>query len=155
KKGQYGFLSTPAMMLALAVIDFGYLSSGVWPVFDRGSRRLLVDEYPVLPPICAQVAEEPADGMSARLYGPRIRARLQQVAGRVSIQATWAHADVDLLLDATRAPLPITAIAPVGPPGRFDFTHKTVLLPAEGEVRAGNVRFAVPGQFDSLDHTHG
>ena len=155
KKWQYAFLSTPEMMLAIAVIDVGYLSSGICAVFDRGSRRLLVDENPVLPPICAQVAEEPADGMSARLFGPHIRARLQQVAGRVSIQATWAHADVDLLLDATRAPLPITAIAPVGPPGRFDFTHKTVLLPAEGEVRAGNVRFAVQGQFAGLDYTHG
>ena len=155
KKWQYAFLSTPEMMLAIAVIDVGYLSSGICAVFDRGSRRLLVDENPVLPPICAQVAEEPADGMSARLFGPHIRARLQQVAGRVSIQATWAHADVDLLLDATRAPPPITAIAPVGPPGRFDFTHKTVLLPAEGEVRAGNVRFAVQGQFAGLDYTHG
>ena len=142
-------------MLALAVIDVGYLSSGICAVFDRGSRRLLVDENPVLPPICSQVAEEPADGMSARLFGPRIRARLQRVAGRVSIQARWAHADVDLLLDATRAPPPITAIAPVGPPGRFDFTHKTVLLPAEGEVRAGNVRFPVHGQFAGLDYTHG
>src|SRR5439155_121279 len=146
KKWQYEFLSTPEMMLALAVIDVGYLSSGICAVFDRGSRRLLVDDNPVLPPICSQVAEEPADGMSARLFGPRIRARLQRVAGRVSIQAKWAHADVDLLLDATRAPAPITAIAPVGPPGRFDFTHKTVLLPAEGEVRAGNVRFPVHGQ---------
>jgi Protein of unknown function (DUF2804) len=155
KKWQYVFLSTPEMMLALAVIDVGYLSSGICAVFDRGSRRLLVDESPVLPPFCAELADEPADGMSARLYGPRIRARLQRVAGRMSIQARWAHADVDLLLDATRAPVPITAIAPVGPPARFDFTHKAVLLPAEGEVRAGNVRFAVQGQFAGLDYTHG
>src|SRR5256884_781248 len=153
KKWQYAVLSTPEMMLAIAVIDVGYLSSGICAVFDRGSRRLLVDDNPVLPPICSQVAEEPADGMSARLFGPRIRARLQRVAGRVSIQARWAHADVDLLLDATRAPPPITAIAPVGPPGRFDFTHKTVLLPAEGEVRAGNVR--LDRKSTRLNSSHG
>jgi hypothetical protein len=114
-----------------------------------------VDDNPVLPPICAQVGEEPADGMSARLLGPRIHARLQRSGDRISVQASWAHADVDLLLDAGRAPAPITAIAPVGPPGRFDVTQKTVLVPAQGEVRAGNVRFPVEGQLAGLDYTHG
>ena len=155
KKWQYVFVATPEMMLSLAVIDAGYLASGICAVFDRGSRRLLVNENPVLPPICAQVGEAPADGMSARLLGPAIRARLQRAGGRVSIQAKWAHADVDLLLDANRAPLPMTAVAEAGEPGRFDLTQKTVLVPAEGEVRAGNVRFPVQGQLAGLDYTHG
>jgi hypothetical protein len=155
KKWQYVFLATQEMMLALAVIDLGYLSSGICAVFDRGSRRLLVNDNPVLPPICAQVGDAPADGMSARLLGPAIRARLQGAGGRVSVQATWAHADVDLMLDVSRAPPPVTAIAEVGTPGRFDFTQKTVLVPAEGEVRAGNIRFPVQGQFAGLDYTHG
>ena len=114
KRWQYVFLSTPEMMLALAVIDCGYLSTGICAVFDRGSGRMLVDDNPVLPPICAQVAEEPSSGMSARLLGPRIRARMQRAGSRMSIQATWAHADVDLLLETDRAPPPITAIAPAG-----------------------------------------
>ncbi len=99
KKWQYVFVATPEMMLALAVIDGGYLSSGICAVFDRGARRMLVNDNPVLPPICAQVGEDPADGMSARLLGPAIRARMQRAEGRVSIQATCAHADVDLMLD--------------------------------------------------------
>jgi hypothetical protein len=155
KRWQYVFLATPEMMLALAVIDCGYLASGICAVFDRGSRRLLVDDNPVLPPLCAQVGEEPADGMSARLLGPRIHARLQRAGGRISVQASWAHADVDLLLDAAGAPPPITAVAPVGPAGRFDVTQKTVLVPAEGEVRVANVRFPVKGELAGLDYTHG
>ncbi|HZR07927.1 MAG TPA: DUF2804 domain-containing protein [Myxococcales bacterium] len=155
KKWQYLFLATPEMMLALAVIDCGYLSSGICAVFDRGSRRLLVDDNPVLPPLCAQIGEAPGDGMSARLLGPRIQARLQRAGGRIAVQAKWAHADVDLLLDASQAPPPITAIAPVGAQGRFDLTQKTVLVPAEGEVRAGNVRFPVRGNLAGLDYTHG
>src|SRR6267142_2769637 len=134
KKWQYAFVATPEMMLAIAVIDCGYLASGICAVFDRGSRRLLVNENPVLPPICASV---------------------QQASGKISIQAAWAHADVDLTLDANRAPPPLTAIAEVGAPGRFDFTQKTVLIPAEGEVRAGNIRFPVQGQLAGLDFTHG
>jgi hypothetical protein len=155
KKWQYVFLATPEMMLALAVIDCGYLSSGICAVFDRGSRRLLVNDNPVLPPICAQVGAAAGDGMSARLLGPAIRARIQRAGGRISVQAAWAHADVDLLMDANRAPPPLTAIAEVGAPGRFDFTQKTVLVPVEGEVRAGNIRFPVQGQFAGLDYTHG
>ena len=155
KRWQYAFLATPEMMLALAVIDCGYLSSGICAVFDRGARRLLVDGNPVLPPLCARIGDSPGEGMSASLLGPGIRARLERDQGRISIRARWAHADIDLLLDASRAPPPVTAIAPVGAPGRFDFTQKTVLLPAEGEVRAGNVRFDVRGQPAALDYTHG
>ena len=155
KRWQYVFVATPEMMLTLAVIDCGYLSSGICAVFDRGSRRLLLDSHPVLPPLCAQIGDEPADGMSARLFGPAIRARLGRAKGLVTIQAKWAHAEVDLALDASRAPPPVTAIAPAGAPGRFDFTQKMVLLPADGEVRAGNVRFPVRGQLAGLDYTHG
>jgi len=155
KKWQYVFVATPEMMLSLAVIDAGYLASGICAVFDRGSRRLLVNDNPVLPPLCAQVGDAPAEGMSARLLGPAIRARIQRSGGRISIQAAWAHAGVDLVLDADRAPPPMTAIAEAGEPGRFDVTQKTVLVPAEGEVRAGNARFPVQGQLAGLDYTHG
>ena len=155
KRWQYVFLATPEMMLALAVIDCGYLSSGICAVLDRGSRRLLVDDNPVLPSVCARIGDEPGDGMSARLRGPRINARLQRAGGRVSVQANWAHADIDLLLDANPAPPPITAVAPVGPKGRFNLTQKSVLLPAEGEVRVANVRFPVRSGLAGLDYTHG
>jgi hypothetical protein len=155
KRWQYVFVATSEMMLSLAVIDCGYLSTGICAVFDRGGRRLLIDDNPVLPPFCAQVGDDPADGMSARLVGPGIDARLQRAGGRVSIRAKWAHAGVDLMLDANRAPPPISAVADAGAPGRFDYTQKAALLPAEGEVRAANVRFTVQGELAGLDYTHG
>jgi hypothetical protein len=154
KKWQYVFVATPEMMLALAVIDCGYLSTGMCAVFDRGSRRLLVNENPVLPPLCAQVGAVPAE-MSARLFGPRIEVRVGRAPKGVSVKAKWVHAQVDLMLDVARAPPPISAVAAVGVPGRFDFTQKTVLVPVEGEVRSANVRFPVQGQLAGLDYTHG
>ncbi|MGE5047530.1 MAG: DUF2804 domain-containing protein [Deltaproteobacteria bacterium] len=155
KRWQYVFVATPEMMLALAVIDAGYLSSGICAVFDRGSRRLLVDENPVLPPLCAQVGDSPGKGLSARLFGPRIEARVERTSKNISVKAKWVHAQVDLVLELGRAPPPISAVAPVGVEGRFDFTQKTVLVPAEGEVRSANVRFPVRGQLAGLDYTHG
>ena len=155
KKWQYLFVATGEMMLSLAIVDTGYLSTGICAVFDRGSRRLLANENPVLPPLAARLAEAPADGASARLIGPGLRATIQRAGGKIAVRASWAHTDVDLNLDASAAPAPLTAIAPVGGPGRFDFTQKTVLVPAEGEVRCGNARFVVDGELAGLDYTHG
>lgn len=155
KRWQYVLVTTPEMMLCLAIIDSGYLASGFCGVFDRGSRRLLTDAHPVLPPISAHIKDPPGDGMSARLLGPGVRASIQRAGAEILIRATWAHTDLDLKLDVGRAPPPITAIAPVGLPGRFDFTQKHVLVPAEGEVRVANVRFPVLGGFAGLDYTHG
>jgi hypothetical protein len=155
KRWTYVFVSTPEMMAAFAIVDAGYLSSGICAVFDRGSRRLLANENPVLPPLCANVSDSTAQGLSARLIGPGIDARLQRNGDRISLRARWAHVEADLELDASRAPSPITAIAPVGVPGRFDLTQKTVLLPAEGVVRAGNIDFPVEHQLAGIDYTHG
>jgi hypothetical protein len=155
KKWQYVIVATEEMMLSLAVVDAGYLASGICAVFDRGSRRLLADENPILPSPCVEIGESPGDGLSARLIGPGVRARIDRAGGKIAVRASWAHVEIDLLLDANRAPAPMTAIAPVGQPGRFDLTQKTVLVPAQGEVRAGNIRFAVQGELAGLDYTHG
>lgn len=152
KKWQYALVTTPELMLAIAIVDTGYLASGICGVFDRGSRRLLANENPVLPPLSARVAEAPGD---ARLVGPGLRATVEKAGTQLFIRANWAHTDVDLALDLAGAATPMTAIAPVGPPGRFDFTQKTVLVPVQGEVRAGNIGFEVRGQFAGLDYTHG
>jgi hypothetical protein len=143
------------MMFALAIVDAGYLSSGFCAVFDRGARRLLVDDNLVLPSFCATIAEAPGEGGSARLSGPGVKARIERGGGRILVSARWRHAAIDLSLDARRAPPPITAVAPVGAKGRFELTQKTVLLPAEGEIRAANVRFAAQGALAGHDYTHG
>ena len=155
KQWTYALVVTREVMAAFAIVDAGYLSSGICAVFDRGSGRLLVNENPVLPPLCARISEEPGDGMSARLIGPGVDATFQRAGGKISFKAKWGRAEADLLFDAGRAPRPITAIAPVGMPGRFDFTQKTVLMPAEGQIRAGNSTFPVDGELAGIDQTHG
>lgn len=155
KKWQYLHVATKEMMLSAAIVDTGYLASGFCAVFDRGSRRLLVDENEVLPPLCVSINDEPNDGLSARLVGPRVRARIERSAGRVLFSARWGRASIELSLDARKAPKPISAVAPLSEPGRFNFTQKIVGIPAEGEVRAGNATFLVQGQLAGLDYTHG
>ncbi len=46
KRWQALFLATPQAMISLAIVDAGYLSSGILSVFDRGARRVLVDSNP-------------------------------------------------------------------------------------------------------------
>ena len=154
KRWQALFLATPQAMVSLAIVDGGYLSSGIFSVFDRGARRVLLDSNPVLPPLFARVDEEPNDGMRAVLDGPRIAARIERSGGRVLATARWGSGALDLSLDARAAPPPLSAALRLGP-GRFNFTQKLVGLPAEGEIRVGNVRFPVRGEPAGLDFTHG
>jgi hypothetical protein len=152
KKWQYLFVADREMMLALAIVDAGYLSTGICSVFDRGSRRLLIDEAPVLPPLLASVGDRPGD---ATLRGPRIAARIEKNGDRYTARATWAHCDIDLTLDAAHAPSPASAVAAVGNPGRFDYTEKSALLRARGAVRTGNVTFELSDAPAGLDYSHG
>jgi hypothetical protein len=154
KRWQALSLATPEAMISLAIVDAGYLSSGILSVFDRGARRLLIDSNPVLPPLFAWVTEEPNDGMRAVLTGPRIGARIERSGGRILATARWGSAAVDLALDARRAPPAMTAASRLGP-GRFNFTQKLVGLAAEGEIRIGKARFTARGEPAGLDFTHG
>ena len=154
KRWQALFLGTPQAMISLAIVDAGYLSSGILSVFDRGARRVLIDSNPVLPPLFAWVSDEPNDGMRAVLTGPRIGARIERSGGRILATARWGHAALDLTLDARHAPPPVTVARHLGP-GRFNFTQKLIGLPAEGEVRVGSSRFTVRGETGGLDYTHG
>ena len=118
----------------------------------RGSRRLLADEAPVLPPLLASVGDGPGE---ASLRGTRISARIEKNGDRWVVQASWAHCEIDLVLDAALAPPPASAVAAVGNPGRFDYTQKNALLRASGNVRSGNVTFELAGAPAGLDYSHG
>jgi len=154
KRWVYLLVPTREVMLAMAIVDAGYLSSGFCTVFDRGSGKLLFDSSPVLPPLCARVGDVPGDGLHARLAGPRIRARVERSGGRVVVEARWMAATIDLVLDARAAPPPLSVCSRIDT-GRFNFTQKLAAVPAEGEIRAGNARFAVHGDLAGLDFTHG
>jgi|GEM_PF-142034 len=154
KKWQYLSLAAKEFIFAFAIIDTGYLASGICALFDRGARRLLLDENPILPPGCASVSDEASDGLSSWLFGPGIRAGIERSEGRVLVSGRWGRAKVELSLDARRAPPALSALSLLGP-GRFDFTQKLIGLPAEGEIRVGNQTFPVRGELAGLDYTHG
>jgi Protein of unknown function (DUF2804) len=141
-------------MPALAVVDAGYLSTGICAVFDRGARRLLADSSPVLPPLLARISDSPGEALEAQLAGPLIRARFRRNGDRILVSAKWAHVGVDLSLDLAGAPPALSACCALAP-GRFDFTQKLVGLAAHGEIRAGNTRFIASGERSGLDFSHG
>jgi len=154
KRWQALFVATREVMLSFAIVDAGYLSSGILSVFDRGARRLLIDSHPVLPPLLAWISDEPNDGLRALLTGPRLSARIERSGGRVLATARWGNAAVDLSLDARRAPPPLSAVSDFGG-GRFNFTQKLAAIPTEGEIVVGNARFTLRGELAGLDFTHG
>ena len=154
KRWQYALVTTREAMLAIAIIDLGYLSSGIAAIFDRGARRLLLDENPILPPGCASVSDEPGVGLCARLIGPGVRARIERNGDRIDIEAAWGRGHVEVSLDAATALPPLSVLSPLGP-GRFNFTRKLTGLSAQGSMRVGSTTFSVDGGCAGLDFTHG
>ena len=154
KRWEALFLATNELMLSFAIVDAGYLSSGILCVFDRKARRTLIDSHPVLPPLFASITDEPNDGMRATLTGPRLSARFERSGGRILATARWGNAAVDLSLDARSAPAPLTVVSRLGG-GRFNYTQKGAGIPAEGEIAVGNIRYHVRGDPAGLDFTHG
>src|SRR5436305_7686492 len=63
KRWVYLLVPTREAMLAMAIVDAGYLSSGFCTVLDRGSGKLLFDSSPVLPPLCASIGGAPGGGL--------------------------------------------------------------------------------------------
>lgn len=154
KKWVYALVAGRDAFLCLCIIDAGYLHSGFLGVFDRAGGSLLADYEAVLPPLFARVSDAPGGALFARLSAPRARAEIARDGSRVQLSAAWGEAKVDLVLDAAQAPLPLSACAPLGE-GRFDFTEKSVLLSAQGQVRVGGRTLAFDGAPAGLDYTHG
>src|SRR5438270_612500 len=84
KRWVYVLVPTREVMLAMALVDAGYLSSGFCAVLDRGSGKLLFDSSPVLPPLCRRVSDVPGAGLAGRLAGPRLKARFAS-SGRLHL----------------------------------------------------------------------
>ena len=157
KKWVYALVASPEAFLCLAIVDAGILHSGFCAVLDRRSGALLLDENPVLPPLCASVADDPGAGLRARLTGPGVHVEVRSAgagARAVRISGRWGRATLDLALDGVRAPAPLSACADLGGQ-RFDFTQKSPLLAASGEVIVGRQVLRFDGAPAGLDFTHG
>lgn len=155
KRWQYVSIAGSEVVLAVAVIDLGWAGSAFAYLFDRRTRRLLVD--------CDVVTRHGRARVTPRLEAPaetsigssRLYVRLQSVGtGRWRLSARSPGLTVDASLQETPAGPTLCALAPVAG-GIVDCTHKTPALGVDGVASAGGTVFDLSGCHGSLDHTDG
>ena len=176
KKWVYVALSSEEVWVALAVVRMGYATNAFAFVFDRASRRMLVDRTVLGPPRASEVADDPhAPGVVARFGAGRTSIALERRpaagggAGRASeggataarggpgvleLRARFADLDIDVSIDEAAAPPAISAIAELGP-SLASATEKRALAPVRGSLVAHGRRVSLDGALGGYDYTHG
>jgi len=166
KQWHYTSVVTPKLFFACAVVDAGYVGNAFAYVVDRATGRCF--EWSTLSPLARGVVI--ADN---------------SVAGRTSIkQPGWGHILLDndvsaghrtidvrldgrlgrkpcpslrarfTISDSGREPDPIVVVEQSAP-GLWLYTHKCYGLPAQGELRCGDIDQAINDGHAGLDYNRG
>ncbi len=158
KRWHYVSIAGPKVALAAVVVDLGWAASAFLYVFDRETKALLYDQsFMGLQKVTHRVSTLPGEAGRTIFVGLGASLRLERPAGSPiwQLQAEGPGGLLlDASLDASSAPPTLLAIASIEG-GVANATHKTVGLPARGEVRVGGRRFDLGGHHGSLDHTMG
>jgi hypothetical protein len=155
KRWHYVSLAGPDLCAALLVADVGYAANAFLYLFDRKERLLLADRsFLGIPGLMAEVAAHAGPGARTRWNGAGAEITFDRGANGWTL---LARAPGDFAVEASLA-LPaaptLCAVARIEG-GVANCTHKTLCLPAQGEVRVGGRRFDLDGHFGALDHTSG
>lgn len=153
KKWQWFGLFNEAYAIGGAIVDAGYAGkSFVW-LFDRKSKKLIMDETTTVPASLVRVANSPAsDGEVARLSVGKGRWRIQRQGKRWSIAGKMADLDFDLVLEEELSPF--TAVCPNGK--LFNITRKNVSLTGRGRISSDKLgEIVISDGLGFLDHSHG
>ena len=159
KKWFYVAVATDEVWISLAAVRMGYATSAFAFVFDRASRRMLVDRTVVGPPRAAEIGDDPhARGVLATFGFGRssvlLERRVEGPNESCELRARFQDLDIDLSFDESSAPPSIAAIAKLGP-SLASATEKRALARARGSVVAAGRRISLDGGVAGYDYTHG
>jgi hypothetical protein len=153
KRWHYACVASSELFVGGAVVQLGYLASGFFYVFDRGSRRMLAERSLLVPPQLAHIDDLAAEARaSLRSLRSSMLIEASVKAGRVAFDGRGVS--VELRLRPQSAPASLTAVCSVTG-GGVTMTQKTVCVPCDGEVRAGGRTFRLDGALAGLDYSHG
>lgn len=164
KKWVWLGVATEDLWISLAVVRMGYASSAFLFAFDRSreSGRMLVDRSVIGPAHAAAVADDPhAVGVLACFERPGAHISVERrsthelaVNARLDAKKRGDDALLELRLDETRAPPPISAIARLAH-GQPSATEKRALVTARGHARLAGRDVDLSQAIAGYDYTHG
>jgi hypothetical protein len=161
----YTLVTTPDIILALAVVDLGYASHAFLTAVDLREKRALVDFSAVgLPAPFASVNAHPGRGLAAhfRTAGAHFQVSRPRTAGPLSVDVQLqafrtrgaGPLRLQLRLSEEGAPPPVVVVARV-PGGGINVTAKSGALRASGSLRLGKREIPLEGGVAGLDATQG
>jgi hypothetical protein len=163
KRWVYCAIASEDVFVALAIVRLGYAATCFAYALDARAMKMIATRSVMAPPTLVRVGDSmhPAGGGRAEIASFRFPGTQAQVSrgadGAYAIEARFRGFTLEARLDASHAPPPITAIAPVGDSERryVNTTEKRALLSATGELTVDGHRRAFRGALAGYDYTHG
>ena len=143
-------------MIALALVDLGYLQTAFGFAYHEGSGvRADLSTIPGLPGLSG-VQQDGVHRIDARVRAPGARFAVRERRGDtvLEVQASTRELELRCSLDLSQAAPALTAIAPVRG-GTVDVTEKRVLAPVRGAALIRGERVDLDGGVGGFDLTVG
>ena len=156
KRWLWSTIVSDEVLLAVAVVDLGWLASTFAFAWDRRSRRMLADRSSLGPGFRGRVEDFAEAGCEARFGGGRNRARVVRPVRASAYEVDLALGDlrVEAWLETNGAPSPLSAVVEL-PPDAVTTTQKRALLPVTGRASVGGRTFDLSGAVAGLDYSNG
>lgn len=156
KRWMYTVIASSEALIALAVIDLGYLTDAFVFVLDARDGRMVADHSSIGPFFAASVSDSTAEGGKASFKLGRTHVRVERRRGETAYRVDARIKDIEVraALESASAPPAIAAIAPI-PLGLVDMTEKRSLLRVSGEAVAAGRRYSLDGALAGYDYTNG
>lgn len=156
KRWIYTALVKPPWLIAMAIVDLGYVQSGFAYAFhrDTGMSTSLASVIGV--PVVSGLRQNGVHRIDARLRARSTRFDVRERRGEslLVVHAMSPTLEIRATLDLGAAPPAMTAVAPV-PGGVVNVTEKRTLAPLHGAAFVRGERVDLEGGIGGYDLTHG
>ena len=156
KRWMYVAIAGDDLYVAVCIVRLGYVANAWAFAYDARTSELLVDRSILAAPFACKVGDS-AEACEASIAsgGQRIAIARAPGSSTYSVEARVRGLDVRARLESSRAPPPITAIAPLGAGGLLGTTEKRTLLDVTGEAVIRGVRRSLDDCVAGYDFTSG
>ncbi|MDT8991698.1 DUF2804 domain-containing protein [Curvibacter sp. APW13] len=158
KRWHYIGLGNAECFVGIAIVDVGWTNTAFAYVFDRRSRRLLIDaSCDGLPGMTAAVADKPLGGSPSwfRFKGMDLHIDSQS-SDRIDVFASVGRSlQLQASLTALPGAVPMTAIGPIAVGGCAHATVKSTAMQVHGQLQVDGRSISLDDAWGSFDYSNG
>ncbi len=156
KKWLYTLVVSRSFLIAVAVVDLGYIANAFITVVDRRTRSPVFDGSFLSLPRYVQVGDVCEEGCDVWFRSPLARIGITRPAGSsdYTLAADASHLSLRVTLSTKGSAIPLVVVSPV-PDGALNVTEKRVLMPARGAMLLRGNHERLDDALAGIDYTNG